>query len=277
MRGPSGCLESLMYIKPISALALSLVACAPEEPERLSRLTRAWAAETAALSVPALTATTLLGGLAGQLCAARADEVWLNLEPDDALPISSDFESALGTPRIGRVEAENGDAMLLVLADVQLLDLPAGWVRITTSLQSERFSVDIQVLEGEASDPEAVLRLPAIGQIGLEVDTACTTARSTVRGTAIWTDSKGARQDIGIPSDAEMGSSLAFGPEVSYLPVSGAMRWTAHVDGQERSVTTEDAVEMRVQEVEGGVPLGRWPTTVRGPGWSGSAIAVLAP
>jgi hypothetical protein len=264
-----------MFVRLCSLLFL--VGCAAEEPDRLMRLARAWAAETAEISSPALTSTAVLAGLAGQLCIDRESGEWTGLVPGAAMPLPAGLLSALGNPTLAIVEADDPSAMLIVLSGVGMLDRSSGWLRISTSSFTDTFSVDVQALEGDESDAGDVLRLPAYGQAGLEVDTSCVNARSSVRGTALWTDKRDLRQDIGLPADADLGSAIALDAAQPYLPISGAMRWSSRIAGQERTVTTEDAVEIRIDDTGAGIPIGRWPTTVRGPGWSGTAIALIAP
>ncbi len=261
-----------------ASFAASLVmACSVEEPDRLVRLTRAWAAETAEYSSPSLTGTVLMAGLANQLCKDQDTQAWSDLSPGQPLPITANFAGALGEPVVELVDAEDAPALFLLVSGVELLGRSETWLRINTVAATERYSVDIQVLEGMEAELDDVLRLPAYGQVGFEVDAACITARGTVRGTALWTDDHGGRQDVGIPADTDLGSAVAFDPGQPYLPVMGSMRWTARMGGQERTVTTEDAVELRVDASGEDLPIGRWPSIVRGAGWSGDAITVISP
>ena len=54
-----------------------------------------------------------------------------------------------------------------------------------------------------------------------------------------------------MPADQDLGSELVLSDDVPWLPLSGALSWAARVDNQRRSMTSEDATEIR--SIESGV------------------------
>jgi hypothetical protein len=256
-------------------LAVLSFGCASTEDTQLSRLTRAWAVETAEAAGPAVTATVLMGALSAALCAHRADEDFLALGSGDELPLHPALEAALGSPKIEAMGVEGG--LSLVLTGVDVLDRTAQLLRIKGTEDGTQYSVEIDALIDDGVDAVEVAKLVSFGQLRLDLDSGCSSDQSLARGKALWIDTTERRHDVQLPADSELGGDLSFGGPVPYLPRSGAIGWSARVDGQERTVTSEDAGEIRVDSPDGEVPTGRWPVIARGPGWSGNTFTLLEP
>jgi len=249
--------------------------CAEQSNSHLSRLTRAWAVETADAASPAVTGTIVLSALASSLCVQQDDPEFLALEVGDNLPLSPMLSQALGNPELA--EFSSNATLKLTLLGVDVLDRTEQWLRITGLVDGNHYSIDIDALIDDGSAEVEPARLTAFGQLRLELDGACSTQQSLVRGKALWIDTLDRRHDVNIPADSDLGGDLAMSGEIPYLPSSGALGWSTRIDGQERSVTTEDAGEIRVDTPDDEVPAARWPVVARGPGWSGTAFTDLAP
>ena len=101
-------------------LALVTTGCMESSDEPLSRLTRAWAVQTAEVASPAVTATTLLAGLAAALCTQRESPDFLQLQAGDALPLGTALGAGLGDPVIHELSTES--SLQVVLSGVDVLD-----------------------------------------------------------------------------------------------------------------------------------------------------------
>jgi hypothetical protein len=256
-------------------LGLFALGCAGPEDGHLSRLTRAWAAETAQLASPAVTATSLASALSASLCVSSAEDGPASLQVGDSLPLMPALDAALGSPVIEAISTESGLSM--VLSGVRLLDREDQWLRISASEDAGQFSVELDALVDDGSDTVEVAKLVAFGQLRLEVRPDCAETQSLVRGKALWIDTQDRRHDVQLPADSELGGDLSVGGDIPYLPSAGALGWSAKIEGQERSITTEDAGEIRVDTPDDEVPMARWPVVARGPGWSGTALTEIAP
>ncbi len=249
--------------------------CAESDDETLSRLTRAWAVETAEEASSSMTSTTLLAALSATLCWQRDDADFLALQAGDLLPMPASLRKALGRPDIS--EVSTGSSLQLTLSGVDILDRTDQWLRITGVEEGSQYSVELDALIDDGSTNIEVARLSVFGQLHLSLEGSCTEEQALARGKALWIDSSDRRHDVAVPADAELGGDLSLGGDVPYLPSSGSLGWSARVEGQERSVTTEDAGEIRVDNPYDPVPTARWPVVARGPGWSGTAFTELAP
>ena len=256
-------------------LAVLSFGCAVPEATQLSRLTRAWAVETADAAGPAVTATMMMGALSAALCVHRGDEDFASLASGDELPLKPSLQAALGSPTIEEISSEGG--LSLVLTGVDVLDRTAQLLRIKGTEDGTQYSVEIDALIDDGTEVVEVAKLVSFGQLRLDLDNGCVKSQSLARGKALWIETTERRHDVQLPADSELGGDLSFGGPVPYLPATGAIGWSARVDGQERSVTSEDAGEIRVDTLDGELPIGRWPVIARGPGWSGNTFTLLEP
>ncbi len=262
-------------MRPLLVLPFVLGCAQSGNSGPLSRLSRAWAVQTADSASMSVTSTALLGALSAALCVHRADDELLLLGPGDLLPLEPSLQEALGSPQIEQLEVEY--ALTIVLSGVDVLDRTDQWLRISSVEDGSQFTVELDALIDDGSDNIQVERLVSFGQLRLDLDGNCTARQTLIRGKALWIDEDSRRHDVQIPADSELGGDLAMGGDVPYLPTSGALGWSARYEGQDRSVTTEDAGEIRVDTPDDPVPAARWPVVARGPGWSGTAFTSVAP
>ena len=115
--------------------------------------------------------------------------------------------------------------------------------------------------------------LEGFGHASLTVASGCSDSSSFVSGEAIWVEADGRRHEVRLPADSDLGSSVLFDASTPWLPVAGAVAWKAKVEGQDRSITTDDASEIRIDD--GGDA--QWPVIVHGPNWSGAGLTRIAP
>jgi hypothetical protein len=261
-----------MFVRPCSFLLVASMGCAPTGPP-LSRLVQAWAADTAEQASAPMTGTLVLAAFAGELCFASATGSWDNLEPSDALPISRLLGDALGNPTIHSADYGDAGVAQMLLADVDIAGRTGQWLRVTINAQEDTFSVEFAPLVADEEVVTETARLDGFGQINLSVDSSCTAERSMVGGNALWIDHENRRHEVKMPADQELGSDMVFGDDVPWIPVSGGISWEARIDKQRRTITTEDADEIRVNESL----VSRWPVVVHGPDWSGNVLTTIAP
>jgi hypothetical protein len=131
-------------------------------------------------------------------------------------------------------------------------------------------SIDFELLESGAGDVE---RLEGLGHASLAVAAGCSESSAFVSGEAIWVEADGRRHEVRLPADSDLASSVLFESSAPWLPVAGAIAWKGKVEGQDRSITTDDASEIRIDE-DGDA---QWPVTVYGPSWSGEGLTRIAP
>jgi hypothetical protein len=246
--------------------------CAQTEPP-LSRLVQAWAADTAEQAAAPMTGTLVLAALAAELCAASAIDSWDDLGAGQELPVSPQLRDALGSPVVHSAEFSDAAVAQVVLADVDIAGRFGQWLRVTLNAQEEQLSVEFAPLVADESESTETARLDGFGQISLNVQSECTSERSLVGGSALWIDEENRRHEVKLPADQELGSDLVFGADVPWIPVSGGISWEARIDKQRRTITTEDAGEIRTNDAF----QRRWPVMVHGPDWSGTALTVIAP
>lgn len=94
-----------------------------------------------------------------------------------------------------------------------------------------------------------------------------------VSGNALFIAEDGRRQEVKVPADSEFGSDLIMDADTPWVPIGGVLGWSARIDAQSRSITTEDAVDLRIDS-DG---MWRWPVDVHGPDWSGTALTSIQP
>ena len=261
-----------MFVRPCSVLLVASFGCAPTGPP-LSRLVQAWAADTAEQAATPITGTLLLAAVAGEFCVASSEDSWAEMEPGDELPVSLKLRNALGIPVIHSMEFDEATVTQMVLTDVDIAGREGQWLRLTLNPQTDNYAVEFAPLVADDEIGTETARLDGFGQINLSVDVGCTAERSMVGGSALWIDEENRRHEVKLPADQELGSDLVFGDEVPWIPVSGGISWEARIDKQRRTITTEDAGEIRVNESSDG----RWPVVVHGPDWSGTALTTIAP
>ncbi len=261
-----------MFARPCSLLVVSSLGCAPTGPP-LSRLVQAWAADTAEQAATPITGTLMLAALAGEFCVASSAEAWSAVEPGEELPVSMKLRDALGAPVIHSMEFDETAMAQMVLAEVDISGREGQWLRVNLNALSDSYAVEFAPLVADDGIGAEIARLDGFGQISLNVDLECTLERSMVGGSALWIDEENRRHEVKLPADQELGSDLVFGDETPWIPVSGGISWEARIDKQRRTITTEDAGEIRVDESLDG----RWPVVVHGPDWSGTALTTIAP
>lgn len=245
------------------ALAVGLIAGCGESGEPLSRLAKAWAAETSDRASDSMTASLVLSAIAVEVCiqSSAASIAW---EPSSALA------EALGEPQLESSEEVAVGTQQFVWSGLQLAGRTQQWLRFTALLNADGVSIDFEPLE---SGDGSVERLEGFGHASLAVAAGCSESSAFVSGEAIWVEADGRRHEVRLPADADLASSVLFESSTPWLPVAGAIAWKARVEGQDRSITTDDASEIRVDD--GGDA--QWPVTVHGPSWSGEGLTRIAP
>ena len=251
---------------------MTAVGCAPPGPP-LSRLVQAWAADTAEEASVPISATLVLAALASELCAVSILETWDEVETGNTLDVSPEVQEALGTPIIHSVELDASSVAQLVLKGVDIAGRDGQWLRMTLNSGEDGLAFEFSPLVDDGSTQTEWARLEGFGQISLRVNPDCTTERSVVGGSALWIDEENQRHEVKLPADQELGSDPVFGDDVPWLPVSGGISWSSRMDKQRRTITTEDAAEIRVMDTR----EARWPVVVHGPDWSGQALTTIAP
>jgi len=254
------------------SLLMSLAACGEAGPP-LSRLTQAWAADTVARANGPLTRTLILAGLAAELCASRQSVPLVDLEVGSALPVSPALGAVLGQSELHSIDGALGETVVLVYEGMDLSDHDVEWLRLTVMTTDEHFQVEFDPLIGDAEGSTEIARLEGFGQISISVDLGCSSSQALVGGSALWVDDEGRRHELKLPADSEIGSDLSFDGAVPWLPVAGAVSWSARIEGQDRSMTTEDAAEILVDSQGNG----KWPVTVWGPDWQGEGLSAIVP
>ena len=257
---------------PRFSLLLGLFACAPTPGPPLSRLVQGWATETAAFASDSMTGTLVLGALAGELCLRQTSDSFDSLVVGRPFPVSSALGEALGGPVVQSVQSESDGAVQVVLSDVRLAGRTGQWLRFNWSRQEDSFSVDYEPLVTEDGTDDEPTRMDRFGQIELMVQSDCTVDHSAIHGDAMWLDPENRRHDVRVPADQDLGAGLVFTHETSWLPLSGAIGWTAQLEGQRRTLTTKDATELRRLD-----DFAQWPVAVEGPDWSAETLTTIAP
>ena len=262
-----------MSVRLRSAVLLICCGCAQSSGEPLSRLTQAWAVDTADQAVTSVTGTLVLSALAAHICARRNGTDVDALAAGEAFPIPDSLVAIMGSPVVHSVEPAEGEWSQAVLENIRLAGRSGEWLRVLLTETEEQLSVEFAPLvDDEGADGEPA-RMAGFGQISITVEPDCTSERSVVSGKALWIDEDDRRHEVTMPADQELGSELVLSGDVPWLPLSGAINWEARIDKQRRSLTSEDATELRL--TDGGVA--RWPVGVYGPDWSGTAIMTIAP
>jgi len=261
-----------MFVRPCSLIVVASVGCAPTGPP-LSRLVQAWAAETAEHASDPLTGTLVLAALTAELCSSELLDSLGEVENNTELSLSPQLQDALGAPKLYSLEYSDAGVGQMMLSGVDIAGRTGQWLRVTLTTQEEQILAEYAALVDEPSGATEPARLDGFGQISLHVGTGCTNTRSMVGGSALWVDEENRRHEVKIPADQELGSDLVFGSDRPWIPVSGAISWEARIENQRRTVTTEDAAEIRMSE-DG---ESRWPVDVYGPDWSGTALTTIAP
>jgi hypothetical protein len=98
-----------------------------------------------------------------------------------------------------------------------------------------------------------------LGTISYELGSDCAAIRTRLYGTAVWQYDE-LSHSFALPAADSEDSSLTWPGVVGWLPGTGSVKWTGVVDGQERSILTDDASEM--VEDQGGA---LWGAVVSGP------------
>jgi hypothetical protein len=260
----------------MSGLRLSvlsfLFSCGEPGPP-MDRLTQAWAAETVARANAPLTHTLVLAAVVSELCVARDEASWIELEVGDPLPVSDMLSDVLGEPLIYSVEGEGTGTAVVVMSGLDLSDHAVEWLRLTVTVTEDRFQVEFDPLIGAGEEDSEVARMEGFGQITLAARSACTQSQALLSGSALWVDMEGRRHELKVPADTDLGTDLSFDGAIPWLPVAGAISWSARIEGQDRSLITEDAAEILVDETA----KARWPVTVKGPDWSGAGLSAIEP
>jgi hypothetical protein len=189
------------------------------------------------------------------------------------LPISEALDDALGNPVLTGFEIQGSGAVNITLSGVRLAGREGQWLRVAAMTETDQYQLEFSPLVADEEEGDETARLDGYGQINLSVDDSCTPVRSMVSGNALFIAEDGRRQEVKIPADSEFGSDLIMDAETSWVPIGGVLGWSARIDTQARSITTEDAVDIRIDS-DG---LWRWPVSVHGPDWSGTALTSIHP
>jgi hypothetical protein len=172
---------------------------------------------------------------------------------------------------VNSLDIQGSGAVYVTLEGVRLAGREGQWMRMMAVAETDRYQLEFSPLVADEESGDEIARLDGYGQINLGVDDSCTPGRSMVSGSALFIAEDGRRQEIKLPADTELGSDLVMDDAVPWIPVGGSLGWKARIDGQARSITTEDAVDIRTDE-DG---WGRWPVVVHGPDWTGSALTSI--
>lgn len=261
-----------MFVRPSKLSLLLLVGCVEAGPP-LSRLTQGWAVETAEIASDALTGSVVLSGLAAELCWSRGAAQWDDIGIGDGLPISEELDAALGNPIVASFEIQGSGAVSITLSGVRLAGREGQWLRIVATAETDQYQLEFSPLVADEEEGDETARLEGYGQINLAVDDSCSPGRSMVSGNALFIAEDGRRQEVKVPADSEFGSDLIMDADTPWVPIGGVLGWSARIDAQSRSITTEDAVDLRIDS-DG---MWRWPVDVHGPDWSGTALTSIQP
>lgn len=259
-----------MFGRLSSVLMLVLTGCG-EPGAPLERLIKAWAAETGVRATDSIASTLVLAGLASEMCpvATLSPDEWEN--PGE-LPISVAMHQALGTPVVHEVEYASGGAVQMTLEDVSIGGRQGQWLRFSMLAGENAIQFEFEPLVADEDVGDETARLDGFGHTSVAIDNGCAPENAMVSGQALWVDPSGRHHDISIPADSNLGSGLVFGGSEPWLPESGTLSWDAKIDGQQRSLVTESGFEIRTDDNG----EARWPVTVHGPDWTGSALILIA-
>ena len=262
-----------MFVRPSSVVLLAALGCDQAAGPPLTRLTQAWAADTAEHAADSMTASLLLGALSSEICVQWAQGT--AEEPVSGSPflLSEPLSWALGEPVVHSVELDSEQWSQMVLSGINLMGLSDQWLRIQITEQDGDLTFDFAPLLDDNDVVDEPARLVGFGQSSLIVQSECMAQQTMVTGTALWIDTNNQRHELKLPADQELGSDIVFTEGLPWVPLSGGISWEARIDSQRRSITTEDADELRMNSAG----VGRWPVMVHGPDWSGSALVTIAP
>ncbi len=217
-------------------LALLLGACATDLGT-LSALAEEYATRTVEASTPGLRSSLALGALSAELCVDQASTGWSEVVVGEDLPLSAELAEVLDTPRVDSFSDE-GAVIELSLSGLSLLDQTDARLRLKITDGSDTNGpLQISGTAVGATD-ETVL-----GTITYELGSDCAEIRTRLFGTAIWQLGE-TTHSYALPSADAEDSSLTWPGVVPWLPGAGSVKWTGIVDGQERSILTDDASEM---------------------------------
>ena len=256
-----------MSVRPCSLLLLG--ACATGEktaPVLLDRYVTALGETTADAASPAITAALVLSGVGVALCARRAEAEAAPWTLGAAPPLHEELIRALGEPVVVEVNDEPG-AFTALLGGVTLGG-PEGALRLSTRPGASSFEVTALALS-------AVSGGSTTGTADLGIAEGCLPGDNLVSGSTRWTDGEGREAVVLLPADAAA-EGISLGSVHPMLPQSGALGWSSVIDGGDRSLTTEDAATLSVEEGSA-LPTARWPTQVVGEGWEARVELLLAP
>jgi len=260
----------------LSVLIVGAVGCAGDG-NTLSRLTDAWADQTMEVAGPAVAAALVNGALAVEACAVVDEEDWLELEPGEALPISSRLNAALGEPQVGLVEDLGDGAIQMTVVGVQIMDRESASMRFVTSPGAVTFGFESVYLDGKLTDVEVNVS-ESFGRVALSLYSDCPTSVNWLEGQAVWTDLDERVHTVVLPADSDLSTGVSFELTDSFVPSSGTLSWEGRVDGQERGVTTNDAADVSVQTMDSGqatVETMFWPGVAHGSDWIGESSLQL--
>ena len=249
----------------LSALlpTLLLVGCTPPEGALLGSLVDAMADETGASASPPISASLVMGGTATALCAGD-DSDWSGRGAGDAPPFPESLNEALGAPLIE--SASRGTALSVTLSGVTLL----GYEEVSLAFTSEAQGAGTSFLATASKDD-----VP-FGSVALSVRAGCDSDEGVVEGELSWTDAIERTHTVLIPADATAAQGLSFGGDTVWLPLAGALRWSAEISGEDRDIVTTDALALRVDEGSD-PPTALWTATAEGDDWSQGVDLIIDP
>ena len=93
-----------MFARPHSALLFLLCGCTQAPGKPLSRLTQAWAVDTAEQAAAPIAGTLVLGAFAAHICTIRVAEELVPLSVDEAFPLPDSLVAVLGAPTVSRAQ-----------------------------------------------------------------------------------------------------------------------------------------------------------------------------
>ena len=248
------------------------------ESQTLTSLVDRWTDDTVEISEPALTDALVVAGLAVELCGAIGVIDWSAVEVGDLPPLSEGLGEALGSPLVDEVEVFGGGAMEVTLSGVVVVDREEALLRFVTTPYETSFSLEAVVLDARLVEDDQPEGEP-FGRLAYEVVGGCDGSRSTVSGTARWTDLDGRTHTVRLPADDTLSFGVGFASDVPWLPVTGTVAWSSRISGQERTVTTFDATDITIEDAESSqnLPTVSWPSVVSGPDWVSQRSIEIAP
>lgn len=220
-------------------LALLLGACATDLGT-LGVLADEYANRTIEASTPGLQTALGLGALSAWICTDLAPAGWDGVVIAEPLPLSKGLTAVLGQPLVERF-SDAGSVIELNVSPVEINGVEPARVQLVFtdgSETSEPLQVSGNILVAETNVP--------LGTINYELGTDCEDVRTRLYGTATWASEEGS-YSYALPTADGDETAMIWPGVAGWLPGAGSVKWTGTVDGQERTLTTDDASQMTAQ------------------------------